>query len=130
MRSVGARGHMVEQVAGSGEWRARVAEACLDALGVVSGPMGPQASWEPAGGPIAVRLGVWLPRPAGERYRGAQWAAQANRNDLDKLQRNIGDALVDAQVIKDDGLIVHWDARKLWADDPWAVGALLEVAEL
>jgi len=130
MRAVGTRGHMVEQVTGSGEWRATVARACLEALGAGSGPWGPIVDWRPAGGPVGVNAAFWLPRPKGARHEGARWAAQDGRNDLDKLARNLGDALVDAQVIADDGLIAHWGLWKLWTDDPWSAGVMVEVVEL
>ncbi len=35
--------------------------------------------------------------------------------DLDKLQRNVGDALQDSLLIKDDSQIMRWQPMKLWA---------------
>jgi hypothetical protein len=46
---------------------------------------------------------------------------------VDKLQRNVGDALVDVGLIADDSLIVAWRAAKLWAPDPLQAGALILV---
>lgn len=43
--------------------------------------------------------------------------APAGPPDLDKIQRGIGDALTGAGTIKDDARIVHWDIRKVWADN-------------
>lgn len=40
------------------------------------------------------------------------WKATAA--DLDKLQRALGDALTQAGVLRDDALIVRWDALKVW----------------
>ncbi len=38
--------------------------------------------------------------------------------DLDKMCRNVGDALQDAKLIADDSLIVDWSgSQKLWAPD-------------
>lgn len=38
--------------------------------------------------------------------------------DLDKMCRNVGDALVDSKLIEDDRLIVDWSgSQKLWAPD-------------
>lgn len=37
--------------------------------------------------------------------------------DLDKLLRNLGDAMKDAGLIVDDRLITGWMAEKCWADD-------------
>ncbi len=116
----------VEQVAGSSAWRQQVAETILRQLGAQMAPGGPVAHWRPEGGPVAVRVIIWLPRPA----RVPPWvvyASERNRNDLDKLQRNLGDALSDTQVIVDDGVIVHWDTWKLWAPQPGAIGVDIEV---
>lgn len=40
-----------------------------------------------------------------------------SKNDVDKLQRAIFDALTDAEVWTDDGLVVDVRARKYWADE-------------
>lgn len=50
---------------------------------------------------------------AGKVKAGApMWKTSAA--DLDHLQRALGDALTQAGVLRDDALIVHWDARKMW----------------
>lgn len=50
---------------------------------------------------------------AGKVKPGApMWKTSAA--DLDKLQRAVGDALTQAGVLRDDALIVHWSARKIW----------------
>jgi Holliday junction resolvase RusA-like endonuclease len=36
--------------------------------------------------------------------------------DTDKLQRALGDALVNGGVLRDDDLIVVWHARKVWGE--------------
>lgn len=115
----------VEQVAGSKGWRETVAGTVLRVLGSTPGPGGPVVTWEPHGGPVAVSLTVWLPRPAS---RAAEpYPTRRTDGDLDKLARNVGDALTDAAVITDDTMVVHWSAWKLWAPSPERSGVLIEV---
>jgi Holliday junction resolvase RusA-like endonuclease len=49
--------------------------------------------------------------------------------DLDKLIRNVGDALTDAKVIADDRQIVAMKASKVWTADGQKPGALITVRE-
>jgi Holliday junction resolvase RusA-like endonuclease len=49
--------------------------------------------------------------------------------DLDKLLRNVGDALTDAKVIADDRQIVAMKASKVWTADGQKPGALITVRE-
>jgi Holliday junction resolvase RusA-like endonuclease len=49
--------------------------------------------------------------------------------DLDKLLRNVGDALTDAKVIADDRQIVAMKASKVWTADGQKPGALIIVRE-
>jgi len=121
---------MVEQVAGSKGWRETVAATVLRRLGAVPGPTGPVAWWTPWEGAVAVRLRVWLPRPVTGRGATSPWPIAKTDGDLDKLERNIGDALTDTAVIRDDTQIVHWDAWKAWAVDHGRVGCLVEVGKL
>lgn len=41
--------------------------------------------------------------------------------DTDKLQRALGDGLVDGGLLADDAIIVIWHARKIYADQDWGV---------
>lgn len=54
--------------------------------------------------------------------------------DLDKLQRAIGDALVDVSILADDSQIVRWRAAKAWCDNALGVmpspGAVVHVRDL
>lgn len=117
-----------ESVAGSGDWRATMAEAVLRALGGRFEPGGPVCGWEPLDEPV--RAVLWVKLPRGRTRAHAAYPDQLRDGDLDKFQRNAGDALVDARVLKDDSRIVEWWARKEWAPTPEAAGVLIEVHRL
>jgi len=123
-------GRMVEQVAGSKAWRATVVETIVRTLGGSFGPGGPSGWWEPDEGPIAVRKIVYLPRPATGYGATSDWPDYPWAGDEDKYQRNVGDALTDTGVIKDDAQICHWDAWKVWAPSPLSAGVQLTVQSL
>lgn len=85
-------------------WRAAVEAAAQQAAG---------PGWATIDGPVSIAGEIRLRKPDTTKFRGAP----AGPPDLDKLQRAIGDALTKSGVIKDDARIVHWDIRKVWADD-------------
>jgi hypothetical protein len=117
-----------ESVTGSSDWRATMAEAVLRQLGARFEPGGPVCAWEALDEPVRVVLWVKLPR--GRTRARAVAPDQLRDGDLDKYQRNAGDALVDAQVLADDSRIVEWWARKDWAATPEEAGVLIEVHRL
>lgn len=119
------RVRMVESVQGSGAWRAATVQAVMAALGGSPSPEGPRLPYRPWSGPVKVGLCVWLPRPRTSPAAG--WPTSQRTGDVDKLQRNIGDALVDVGLLADDSLIVSWQAVKLWAPSPLHAGALILV---
>ena len=140
--SLYVRGHrangsaiLAEQVQGSKGWREQVVETVLRTLGATFAPAGPVVTWGPFTDAVAVRLAIWLPRPASGRGAVCPYPDPLRDGDLDKYQRNVGDALTDTQVIADDGQIIFWQAQKSWADPaggrhpgawievhPWAAG--------
>ena len=75
-----------------------------------------------------VRVGVWFVygRPKSHygtgRNAGIVKASapyyKASAPDLDKLQRALGDALTQAGILRDDALIVAWDAAKVYGAVP------------
>lgn len=117
-----------ESVAGSGDWRATMAEAIVRHLGGRFEPGGPVCGWEALDAPARVVLWVKLPR--GRTRAQAVAPDQLRDGDLDKYQRNAGDALVDAQVLADDSRIVEWWARKDWSETPEQAGVWIEVHSL
>ncbi|QWY79707.1 RusA-like Holliday junction resolvase [Arthrobacter phage Persistence] len=97
-------GRMVEMDKKLPSWRAAVEAAAR----LATGP-----GWAPLDGPLKVSGHVSLRKPNTTKFP----TAPAGVPDLDKLQRAIGDALTKAGTIKDDARIVHWDIRKVWADN-------------
>lgn len=81
---------------------------------------------EPIAGAVAVRATFFMPRPLAHFGTGRNagvlkdsapvWPASRGRDDLDKFVRLVGDALVIAGVLADDGLVVVWRAAKQYAD--------------
>ena len=68
-------------------------------------------------GPVSVRVTFYLTRPVSR----ANAEFPDRKPDLDKLERALGDAL-EGIVLTQDSRIVHWDARKLYADENPAGG--------
>lgn len=113
-------------------WRQTVAHAALDASLLADLPQFREA--------LVVRAAFYFNRPKAH-YRSGKNAhllrddaphfpTGRGYGDTDKLQRSIGDALVDVAVIKDDSQIVHWVARKLFVGDHAAMqhpGVVVEV---
>lgn len=128
LRPVGRRANgsviLGEQVAGSKAWRRTVGETILRHLGAQPAPGGPVCGWEPWAGPALVRICVLLLKPPAWPD---PWPTRRTVGDTDKFQRNIGDALVDARVLVDDGQIVGWSAWKRWVSDGHEPGVRLEV---
>lgn len=111
------RGHLVQSVKGSSAWGQAVAVAV-------------RKVWtaEPILGPVSVSLQFWFvaadwpgtyrmdPRPTGQSV-----------GDLDKLERNVLDALTRAGVWKDDRQVVEMQSSKLWTQPLMKGGVLILV---
>ena len=75
-----------------------------------------------------MRVGVWFiyGRPKSHYGTGRNVGVvkasapyyKASAPDLDKLQRALGDALTQAGILRDDALIVVWDAAKVYGAVP------------
>lgn len=97
-------GYVEENVKGSARWRRLVAAAVRVDLLKRWGP----AAGVPPTGPVGVRLQFWLPVET-----AVEDAAIAVRSgDLDKLVRNVLDALTDAKAYADDVQVVRVVADK------------------
>lgn len=119
---------MVEQVEEGPRWRKRAAKAAQVAA------FGADATKIPAGWPsvlpVEVRVMFVFDRRTASGTSGLDEPTDSSRfGDLDKLQRNLGDALKDAHLIADDGQIAHWDATKRFANDGEPEGAYVTVME-
>lgn len=125
-RHVG-NGRMVESSKAVGPWREAVrAEA-------------QRVSWHDipgSGDPVQVTIMFLLPRPNGH-YSTAKGKRNmvkpsapklpATRPDLDKLERAVLDGLVMGGVMADDSSVVSLTARKVYASNGEAPGAIIEV---
>ena len=94
-------------------------------------------------GPVAVRATFYFRRPQHHwrtgknahllRDQAPAYPVGRGCGDLDKLQRAVGDALVDVSVLTDDSQIVRWRAVKAWCGPDAALqmpGAVVEVQDL
>jgi len=110
------RGHMVESVGGSSQWRSDIASALALRLGQKSTGEGPMRIWRPYAGPVAVGAVFYFDPPRNVREGAPRAPIGRQYGDLDKLARNLGDALTDAGVIADDSQIYQWMLHKEWTD--------------
>lgn len=78
-------------------------------------PWGPVA---PIAGPVAVTLAFWLP---------AEDVTAGRPGDIDKLERNVLDALTQAKVYEDDVQVVQLLGAKFAADRRNPMGCLISV---
>jgi crossover junction endodeoxyribonuclease RusA len=114
-RHVGG-GRLIEASPDLKPWREAIANAVFQA-------------WEETGDSspfteaVEVQATFYLPRP-----KTVKRLLPAVMPDLDKLQRSLGDGLsINCQALADDSLIVKWDARKLYAEDPSQVGVRVAI---
>jgi Holliday junction resolvase RusA-like endonuclease len=112
-RHVGG-GRMVESSAAVGPWR--------DAIRAEASAAAVRQRWVTPARAVSLYVVFTLPRPAGH-YRTGRYADLLRPNappypetrpDLDKLIRSTLDALTDAGVITDDGLVVAIEAVKAY----------------
>ena len=89
--------------------------------------------------PVALELVFVFPRTARRpgRVPSDAWRAGSrllrpttNRDDIDRLQGNVLDALCDAGVLGDDGHVVSVKARKVWAAEGEEAGLLVRAHEV
>lgn len=123
MRHVG-QGRMVEQLQGSGDWRAAVAYGARQEL----------AEMERLGNPPGVYLGsvdvyIRLQFNPPKSWNGYDRPSSRATGDVDKHARNILDALQDAGVFKDDAQAVTLSVRKWYCKGHQAPGAHITVTQ-
>jgi crossover junction endodeoxyribonuclease RusA len=95
LRHVG-NGRLVEQVKGSRPWREQVVIAAAQARD--------SAGWETATGPVQVDAIVLIERPKTSKH---EHPITRSSGDVDKHARNLLDALVDAQIVRDDSQVIR-----------------------
>jgi len=103
----GQRVRLVEQVKGSVPFRAAVAAAARAALAGREG--------FPLVGPVEVRMVCAFVKPPSYPKRRRCWPISRGSGDMDKLERNVLDALVDAGVIGDDSQVCRLVGDKDYA---------------
>lgn len=115
----GQRVRLVEQVAGSKPFRVAVAAAARRAVAgrAVAGRPG-----YPLVGPVEVHLVCAFDKPASYPKRRRCWPVSRGSGDLDKLARNVLDALTDAGVVGDDSQVCRLVADKDYAGFGVAAG--------
>ena len=80
---------------------------------------------DPIDRPVRVAVDFFMPKPQKPRF---EWPATAP--DLDKLCRAIGDGLEKGGVLRNDSRIIHWEARKFYAEAPDETGAHITITTL
>lgn len=80
---------------------------------------------EPIDQPVKATVDFFMPKPAKPMFD-----MPATAPDLDKLQRAIGDGLEKGGVLRNDSRIVHWEARKHYANTPEETGAHITITTL
>jgi crossover junction endodeoxyribonuclease RusA len=104
-------GILVDASPGMRQWRTLVAWKVWEAAKA--------SGYAPHTGPHAVELRFVMPAPKRDRPRLSRLEESAwhvRRPDLDKLARAVLDALVEAAVLCDDGLVAELVARKVLSD--------------
>lgn len=109
LRHVG-NGRMVEQVEGSKDWRTDVVVAARRAVEATAARFGPF----PLDGPVHVDLTFTFAKPGSAPKSREIWPSTRSSGDIDKLARNVCDALVDAGVLVDDARVVDLTVRKVF----------------
>lgn len=123
MRYVGGR--MVEGNHGSKDWRIMVTEAAFAAIGG-SGSKRP-AGYPIEGVPLHIDLMFRFARPKSRRNG---YPITRASGDIDKLARNVFDALQDAGVIGDDAQFTSCTVSKAYVDDSTMPGVTVIVSRL
>jgi Holliday junction resolvase RusA-like endonuclease len=118
--------HLEEETKDSGLWRRQVAVAAQKSMKAAHGKLVNYA------GAVEVRVTFIFERTRG--VDGLWWPSHSTPfptdvklGDLDKLMRNLGDALEDAHVLANDSYIVTTWMHKRWAVDGEAPGLIAEV---
>lgn len=121
MRPIG-RNRMVESVKGSKDWRRHCQLAAQRAQ------MGHPPGMFPLAGEVAVTLKFYFPRP--KTVPAGRGPCTSDTGDVDKLARNVLDALTDGILWEDDGRVVSLSAYKFYVAEGSVPGAVIQVSTL
>jgi hypothetical protein len=117
----GKRHVMREEVEQSTPWKLHMIREIRAAFGIIPEKRGNVivgwGKWIPYTGAVSVSavFSFW-PEVGWESHSGG-WPDAADIGDLDKLCRNLGDALEQSGLLANDRSIVHWDAWKRWCPE-------------
>jgi Holliday junction resolvase RusA-like endonuclease len=117
-----------EETKDSALWRRMVARAAQTCMLDASGGL-----WN-IGDPVGVRLMFVFPQwmsvnGATVPSHDTPWPTAITLGDIDKLTRNVLDALTDAHMIEDDRLVVQLQVIKRWAGELLPAGVNIQVHE-
>jgi Holliday junction resolvase RusA-like endonuclease len=117
-----------EETKDSSLWRRMVARAAQAHMLETSGGL-----WN-VGDPVGVRLLFVFPAWIGVGgevvpSHDTPWPTAITLGDIDKLTRNVLDALTDAHMIEDDRLVVQLQVAKEWADELRPAGVSIQLRE-
>jgi Holliday junction resolvase RusA-like endonuclease len=110
MRHIG-NGRMIEDHKTSKPWREAVKWAALESISQREGTGRPFATLS---GPVALDVVFTFAKPKSAPRSRRTWPITRSSGDVDKLLRNVSDALVDAGVIADDSQIVRVVGEKAY----------------
>lgn len=104
------------------EWRALVATAAKRAMG----------QRRPFYGPLRVVTTFYFARPKSHtaEQRAIPWVFVTKRNDLEKLERAVYDAISDSAIWMDDSQVVSHDSQKVYAQEGEQPGVLVSLEAL
>lgn len=105
---------LVESHTTSKPWREAVKWAALQAIADREGTGDPFATLS---GPVEVRVVFSFAKPKSAPKTRRTWPVTRSSGDVDKLLRNLFDALVDAGVMADDSQVVDVRAQKAFVGD-------------
>jgi len=130
LRNVAKRGrtaHLVEQVEGSEDWKKTLIKAFHRKvrLGDGTNPALTLPGY-PYDDAVKVIVVFYFPKPVNSSL---DYPSTRTYYDLDKLQRNLGDALEQGHVLKDDARIIEWSAQKRFAYPEGFVGLIVQVID-
>lgn len=118
-----------EETKDSGLWRKMMAKAAQDAHLELCGRL---ANW---GGPVEVKATFVFERTESAAggpipSHDTPYPTDIHLGDIDKLTRNLLDALTDSHVIADDSLVVSCSLHKRWARAGEGPGVIVAVEAL
>lgn len=130
LKNVAKRGrtaHLVEQVEDSEKWKNDMIKAFHRKVRLGDG-RNPALTLPgyPYDDAVVVKVVFYFPKPVNSPL---DYPSTRTYYDLDKLQRNLGDALEQGHVIRDDARIVEWQSQKRFAYPEGFVGVIVQVID-